>query len=53
MDELANELVKLARGGECEGTICARTAEAAARLGPSRGDLGWESVGDGRARLSS
>lgn len=49
MDELANELVKLAHCGECEGTICAWTAEAAVRLGLSRGDLELESVATGRA----
>jgi hypothetical protein len=48
VDELANELVKLARRGEYEGTISARTAEAAARLGPSPGDL----VGIGGRRAS-
>jgi len=53
IDELANELVKLSRRGECEGTSCARVSGGGCEARTLARGPGWESVVAGRPRLSS
>jgi hypothetical protein len=48
IDELANELVKLSRRGECEGTSCARVSGGGCEARTVARGPRWESVVAGR-----